>query len=190
MLTLFFLLTYGATADASRAQLADKMIRLHVIANSNDSADQALKLKVRDRVLGITAPLLDEVNDAQEMRKVLRENMQTVVNEAQQEVYDNGYAYPVTACIENEFFPTKAYDGFSLPAGEYNGLKIRIGEAKGKNWWCVVFPPLCLSASSGKSLTEQTGLSAGEADFIQENGTKYVVKFKTAELFGQIRHAF
>lgn len=187
-IVMFFVFTYGAAADGLRAQVSGKLLRLHVIANSDSEQDQALKLKVRDRILVLTAPLLADAEDEAEVQKILRENMQEIVEEAQRVVWENGSRDAVSATIQKEYYPTKAYAGFSLPAGEYRGLKIRIGEAKGRNWWCVVFPPLCLSAAGGEQLQSSAGLSQEEAGFINQDGAQYVVKFKAAELFGELRN--
>lgn len=181
-LTLFFALCYAAACDETQQQLADDVLRLRVVASSDSEDDQALKLCVRDRVLEIIQPLQQEADSPTEMKKLLREEMQKIANAAQEEVYANGHTERITACLAEEWYPTRAYDTFSLPAGEYTGLQIRIGEAQGQNWWCVLYPSLCLNAASGEQeLTEE------ERAFIHQEGSAYEFRFRTAELLGNLR---
>ena len=174
IIMLFVVLTYGAFADQAREDIAGKLVRLHVVANSDTQADQELKLKVRDRVLKVATPLTEDCSSKEQMLMVLTDNMQTLVNEAQKEIYSNGYDYEVSAQIKNEYFPTKMYDDFSLPAGKYDGIKIKIGSSQGQNWWCVVFPPLCADLAKGdlKELNNQ------EIALTTSDQPKYVIKFK------------
>ena len=162
-----------------QAAVADKMTRLHVVANSDSVEDQALKLKVRDAVLdaaeghtGITDGLLCDMQRA-----------------AQQCVYDNGYTYDVQVSRGEMWFDTRDYDGFSLAAGNYDAVKVYIGDAAGKNWWCVIFPPLCAAVSESQleSTAKAAGLSGKELSFISKDGRVSVVSFKLAELWGKLR---
>ena len=145
-----FLMT-GVWALNTQRDLADKVVRLHVLANSDTEEDQALKLLVRDAVLEQSA-------DRAEAEIRLRESLPELEAIAEETVRANGYDYAVTAELEDTAFPTKEYDGFSLPAGEYLALRILIGEGAGQNWWCVVFPPLCTAASAD---VPETALAAG-----------------------------
>ena len=152
-----FLMT-GVWALNTQRDLADKVVRLHVLANSDTEEDQALKLLVRDAVLERATEILEQSADRAEAEIRLRESLPELEAIAEETVRANGYDYAVTAELEDTAFPTKEYDGFSLPAGEYLALRILIGEGVGQNWWCVVFPPLCTAASAD---VPETALAAG-----------------------------
>ena len=181
----------GAWLGEEQTALADKVIRLHVIANSDSGADQALKLAVRDRVLEAAEDLYPPDADLEQARAVLEENLEALAAAGQAEVEARGYGYPVTARLERCWFPTKEYGDFALPAGTYEALRVVIGDGAGENWWCVAFPPLCLGAAS-ETVDEaaQAGLfTDGQAKLIrQEEG--YVLKFKCLELLGQLQGWF
>ncbi|MDO4174030.1 MAG: stage II sporulation protein R [Eubacteriales bacterium] len=181
-LTLFFVLCYAAYCDTIQQKLADDVLRLRVVADSDEAVDQAIKLQVRDNVLEIMQPLEEEAADRQEMQRLLREHMQEIANTAQQTVYDCGSDAHITACLAEEWYPTRDYDTFSLPAGTYEGLQIRIGSAKGRNWWCVLYPALCMDAADGEDvLTEE------ERSLIHRDGEAYAIRFRTSELLGCLR---
>ncbi|MCD8356906.1 MAG: stage II sporulation protein R [Clostridia bacterium] len=181
-LTLFFALCYAAFCDVSQQKLAEDVLRLRVVANSDEQRDQDIKLKVRDSVLEIMQPLAEQAEDKTEMQQLLRQHMQEIANTAQQTVYDCGGTELITACLAEEWYPTRDYDTFSLPAGKYEGLQIRIGEAEGHNWWCVLYPSLCVNAAGGEAeLTEE------ERSLIHKEGESYELRFRTAELLGSLR---
>lgn len=169
-LCMAFLFAYAAWVSLSQQTLADGLLRLHVIANSDSVQDQQVKLLVRDRVLELTEPLLAEADDQDEVRRILSAHLQQITDAAQQVLTDQGMPYQLSAQMATEYYPTREYDTFSLPAGQYTGLKIRLGAASGHNWWCVVFPPLCTDAAQAPhdKLCEQT-----------------TFRFKTADLIGQ-----
>lgn len=169
-LCMAFLFAYAAWVSLRQQTLADDLLRLHVIANSDSVQDQQVKLLVRDRVLEVTEPLLAEADNQDEVRRILNEHLQQITDAAQQVLTDQGMPYQLSAQMATEYYPTRAYDTFSLPAGQYTGLKIRLGAASGHNWWCVVFPPLCTDAAQAPQdkLCEQT-----------------TFRFKTADLIGQ-----
>lgn len=171
-LCMAFLFAYAAWVSLSQQTLADGLLRLHVIANSDSVQDQQVKLLVRDQVLEVTEPLLAEADNQDEVRRILNEHLQQITDAAQQVLTDQGMPYQLSAQMATEYYPTRAYDTFSLPAGQYTGLKIRLGAASGHNWWCVVFPPLCTDAAQAPQdkLCEQT-----------------TFRFKTADLIGQAR---
>ena len=179
----------GAWLDREQTELADSVIRLHVIANSDSGEDQALKLAVRDRVLEQAESLYPQGANLEESRRALEGHLNALAAAGQAVVEEWGYDYPVSAELTRCWFPTKEYDGFSLPAGEYEALRVVIGEGEGQNWWCVAFPPLCLGAASetveeaaqaGSFTREQAGLITGETE-------GYVLKFKGMELLGELR---
>ena len=140
-------LLWSAWAGQEQAELAGQVIRLHVLANSDSQADQELKLAVRDRVLEQAEDLYPEDATLEQAREILEDNLDELAAAGQQVVDEAGKDYPVTAQLEECWFPTKKYENFALPAGEYTALRVVIGEGEGQNWWCVAFPPLCLGAA-------------------------------------------
>ena len=189
MVAAALVLMSGALALQTQDQLADKVVRLHVLANSDSEEDQALKLRVRDRVLERATELLEQSADRQEAEALLRGNLLELENLAAEEIAAAGYDYPVTAELTDTTFPTREYDGFTLPAGEYLALRIVMGEGAGQNWWCVVFPPLCTTASADVPASAlAAGLTQEDVNLITEE-PGYVLKFKTVELWERLRAA-
>ncbi len=135
------------------------LIRLHVIANSNSPQDQAIKLRVRDRIIHVTEPLLIKVEDPKQAEMILSSHLQLLKQTAQQELARNGQHLPVTVRLGKFDFPKRVYPFGVLPAGEYKGLRVILGKGAGKNWWCVLYPPLCLlekdAPSFRKTLPDQ-----------------------------------
>lgn len=170
-------------AEAQQEELADKVIRLHVVANSDSDADQALKLQVRDAVLTETNTLLSGRESAQEAASILRENLTGLGQTAAETVLQAGYPYSVKVSLEDEWFPTRQYQGGALPAGTYQALRVVIGSGEGKNWWCVVFPALCLPAVTEESV-QAAGLDRRDYALITEESQPYVFQFKTLEWWG------
>lgn len=179
----------SAWLSQEQAELADRVIRLHVIANSDREEDQALKLAVRDKVLEQAQAIYPEHATLEQARQVLEESLPQLSAAGQRVVEAQGFPYSVTAQLTKCWFPTKEYDEFALPAGDYMALRVVIGEGKGENWWCVAFPPLCLGAASqsvdeaaqaGLFDPEQTALITGENE-------GYILKFKGMELIGEVK---
>ena len=183
------LLLTGVVSLGAQAGLADRVVRLHVLANSDSEEDQALKLLVRDQVLSQAEQLLTGTADRAEAETVLTRALPELKETAAAVIAAEGYDYDVEVRLEETSFPTKEYDGFSLPAGEYLALRVLIGEAKGQNWWCVAFPPLCLGAAS-QSVEEATQAGYFDADqtaLITGESEGYVLKFKGMELLGELK---
>lgn len=179
---------YSGWAAQEQAALANKMIRLHVIANSDSDCDQALKLQVRDAVLETASSFLEPGATLAQTEAILAAHLEDLAMAGASVVSEEGYSYPVAASLEQTWFPTKEYDSFSLPAGNYQALRIVIGEGDGRNWWCVVFPPLCLSSVSEVSETAMAaGLEDEEIKLITGESGGYVVKFKCMELIDQLQ---
>lgn len=188
LLGLCAAMLWGAWSMQRQDTLAQKMIRLHVIANSDSEADQALKLEVRDKVLDFTTTVLQRSADMEDAQVRLREELTRIETIAQREIAAQGYDYPVTAQLASAEFPLKEYDGFSLPAGEYMALRLVIGEGEGRNWWCVVYPPLCTAAAADMPQTAiQAGLTGDDVSLITGEDTGYVLKFRSVELWEQLR---
>ncbi len=182
----------GIWLNGEQAKLADNVIRLHVIANSDSKEDQNLKLQVRDRILEQAEQLYPAGADVETAQKYIEANLSQLERAGQQVVVEQGYTYPVSAAVKQVWFPTKQYDGFALPAGNYTALQIVIGEGDGQNWWCVVFPPLCLgSVTEEIEAAEQAGsFTSGQTALITGESGGYVVKFKAMELWERFKRKF
>ena len=175
--------------DREKDQLANKMLRLHVLANSDSREDQALKLLVRDQVLNAIEPWAKEKASVDEVSHMLRNRTEELSAFAEKTVREAGYSYPVEVKVESSWFPSRDYKDFSLPAGTYESLRVVIGEGEGKNWWCVVFPPLCMS-SAMEETAKMAGLTEKEVFLILEDREEYVIKFKAIELWETIKNVF
>ncbi len=187
LLGLCAALLWGAWSAQQQEELSRKMIRLHVIAHSDSTADQALKLEVRDAVLDYATAVLQRSEDMAAAQKELQSQLPRIESIARAAVKAEGYDYGVTASLGQAEFPLKEYDGFSLPAGEYTALRLVIGEGEGQNWWCVVFPPLCTAAACEFDETAlAAGLSEEDIALITES-EGYVLKFRAMELWQQLR---
>lgn len=179
-------LLWGGWSLRQQSALAGRVLRLHVLANSDSEQDQALKLRVRDRILELTEPLLETAGSREEAEEALRGALPQLQRLAAEEIAAEGYDYEVTAKLQETVFPTREYDGFSLPAGSYLALRVVIGEGEGHNWWCVVFPPLCAASTTDLSRTAMAaGLSEKDVQLITEEGG-YLLKFKSIELWERL----
>lgn len=174
-------------AEATQVRLASQVIRLHILANSDSEEDQALKLEVRDRVLETTSALLAGETEPQAAAVLLNQHLDDIAQTAAQEISAQGHDDRVEVRLEQTWFPTRQYQGISLPAGNYLALRVLIGAAEGHNWWCVVFPNLCLPAVSERALEAST-LTPGQISLLQEEETSYVFRFKALELWQSLKH--
>ncbi len=168
--------------------ISSKIFRLHIIANSNSKEDQDLKLKVRDRVLKDFGEYFGGLDDLTVAKELTGENIEKIKKSAKDEIILNGYDYDVDACVTSMYFNNRKYGDFTIPAGKYDALRITIGQAQGKNWWCVMFPPMCLPAASAKDELEEV-LNPYEMDLVEGEG-KYKIKFKAVELAVELKEFF
>lgn len=171
-----------AFAKEEQTDIADKLIRLHIIANSNSDNDQSLKLKVRDEVLKSVEELTRNCTTKEEAREVIKQNLSRFENIANRVCEEAGVSYRANAELANTSFPTKKYESFALPAGSYEALRIKLGNASGENWWCVLFPPLCVSAAEAEGSLEASGLSESEILLVTSDEPQYQIKFKILEI--------
>lgn len=193
ILTLLFLYVITCAfsyVNAVSEDLRNSVFRLHVIANSDNETDQNLKYIVRDKVLDYMNKLCANASSKEEAIQIANAHLNDFKQIAQNTIYDNGFNYDVSVEIGNFSFPTKTYGDIRLPSGYYDALRIKIGEAKGQNWWCVMFPPLCfVDVSSGIVPDEskeimKKDLSSEEFSLISdEDNTEISFKFKLIELF-------
>ena len=181
-------LTAGVWANASEAALASRVLRLHVGANSDSEGDQARKLLVRDAVLARASQLLEGVHDRQEAEAILAPHLDELAQAGAEALARTGSHDQVSAALTGQWFPTKEYDGFALPAGQYRALQVTIGAGEGRNWWCVVFPPLCLASVAEESVeTAAEGvLSEDQVALITGRDGGYVLKFRLIEWWQEL----
>lgn len=174
-----------ARFDALCDELRQNVFRLHIIANSDSAEDQALKLKVRDAVLKVSENSFTDCSDSDEAIDAASADLELFKQTALDVIRENGYDYDVQIDLSPSYFENRVYNDFTLPAGEYMALNIKIGEAVGKNWWCVMFPAVCIGAS--KSLED--GVNKQSAD-VAEQAENYVFRFKTVEIYEGLKNYF
>lgn len=176
----------GETAAALKEAeaLRDEVFRLHVVAASDGKEDQAVKLLVRDAILKATADVFAKAGDASEAAALAEENRELIEKTANETLSENGFSYRASVTVAKRYFPTRYYsDDVALPAGEYNALCVDLGEAAGKNWWCVLFPQLCLSASIDKnSVITDEALSSPAKDLASRGSGGARIRFKIVEI--------
>ena len=179
LLALCFSLCLGTWAQAKQSSLSSSLVRLHVIAVSDDEYEQSLKLRVRDGVLSYISPKLRDVKSAQQAQEIIKNELDGI--KAAAESSAEGRSVEVT--LSQEYYPTRNYEKFSLPAGKYQSLRVILGEGEGHNWWCVVFPPLCISAAEQEQAVES--MSEDMRGIVtEEDGYEY--KFRILELWGEL----
>ena len=172
----------GAWAGARQARLSAGLIRLHVIAADDSAAEQAVKLRVRDAVLAFLSPQLENAASAGEAAAVVA----SALPELEAAAAEAAEGRAVTVTLTQEYYPTRDYGDFSLPAGRYESLRVILDEGTGRNWWCVVFPPLCLQEDTGAALEAMEELSPGDAALITREDEGYEVRFRLLELWGEL----
>ena len=165
-------------AQKTQAEVASELVRLHVLAKDDTDYEQAVKLQVRDRVLEYVQPLLNGVTTQAQAVAVLDGNMDGIRAAAAAAAGDRQVAVTLT----EEYYPTREYEGFALPAGEYTSLRVILADGEGRNWWCVVYPPLCTELA-----TERMELLTDETESLITGQDGYVYKFKILELWGEIK---
>ena len=180
-------LIIGLLPVHGEAEIYDSVLRLHILANSDSDEDQALKLKVRDAILAEGGELFRDCRDLQEATDAVEKNQEKLLEIARRTIADEGYDYPVELKLSEEEYPIRTYGAVCFPSGRYLSLQILIGEAEGKNWWCVLFPPLCLSAATETKENEDAfisvGLSTDQYRVITETQEPpYKVRFKILEV--------
>lgn len=189
LLALSVTIFTGIWAQGQQKELASKLIRLHVVAASDDEADQETKLAVRDRALEMLSPLLDGAEDIDSAIEVVGGELGALEDAAEEIACGKGRECDVVVTLGFEDYPTRQYEGFALPAGEYMSLRIVLGEGEGHNWWCVVFPPLCLSAAEVIS-DRDSGLTDEDVALITEDSSGYKIKFRLLEIWNKIIKEF
>lgn len=188
LLILYVCISAVSYTHAVTTDIADSVFRLHIIANSDSAEDQNLKYIVRDKVIEYMSSISQNASSKEDVIEIAKANLDKIQAIASQTIRENGYTYSVNVEVGNFSFPSKRYGDITLPPGYYDALRIKIGEAEGQNWWCVMFPPLCfVDVTSGVVPDEskeimKENLSKEEFDLISKNSNEVKVKFKIVEV--------
>ena len=176
---------------ASAETVKEDVIRLHILANSNSQQDQDVKLKVRDALLKTNASILSDNVTKENAKEHFEKSKEILLETAKDTLIENGLDYNVKITLQKEYFETRDYGNLTFPAGQYTALKVVLGEGEGKNWWCVMFPPLCVPAADGLETNETTADYLTESgEKIVNGGEKFIVKFKFLEIYEELRNKF
>ena len=178
LMALSLALCAGTWAQTRQQTISAALVRLHVIADSDAAEEQEIKLEVRDAVLAYLTPVLEEAGSQQQARQIIRDNLEGIAQAAGSAARGR----QVSVTLSRESYPTREYEGFTLPAGRYESLRVILGRGQGKNWWCVVFPPLCLSAAERERV--QDVLNGEDLSIVTEE-EGYVLRFRLVELWGE-----
>lgn len=183
-----FLLSY---AKSISTDISNSVVRLHVVANSNSDEDQALKLKVRDRIISETSHIFQSSKSSAQALSSAKQNSNLIRRVALDEIRQNGFDYDVSVSVGKSTFPTKVYDNITLPSGKYDAVKVQIGDASGENWWCVMYPPLCftsdvISVSDEARKELRSSLSPSNYELITKTPDSAIpveIRFRIVEIF-------
>ena len=182
---LFAVMLSFTRFDASCEALRRHVLRLHIIANSDSAEDQQIKLAVRDRILEKAAVFAEGQTDRALAEEAVRRHLPELEREADAVLAENGYAYTARVTIEDSFFETREYEAFTLPAGTYRSVMVRLGQAKGKNWWCVVFPAVCIPAAAPQARLSDAVPRRDAA--VAEHPERYEMRFKAVEWYEDLK---
>lgn len=181
---LFSCISFNAQCYGIR----NNVLRLHILANSDSKEDQQLKLKVRDRLLIEGKDLFFNAENQQQAAKMAENQLDLLTKAAEDEIAKSNYNYQVKIEISPTYFETRSYDDITLPAGTYEAVRVLIGEGEGKNWWCVMFPPMCIpvACENSDNKTIDDVLDEDQVDIVK-NHPKYEIKFKSVEIYQDIK---
>lgn len=179
LIALSLSLCLGTWAQARQEGISGSLVRLHVLAVSDDENEQRIKLGVRDAVLEYISPYLENARSSEDAKRIISSNLGGIKSAAEAAAQGRR----VTVTLSEEYYPTREYEGFALPAGRYDSLRVILGDGEGHNWWCVVFPPLCVSAAQQeKALKAMSDDTRG----IVADGDGYQIKFRIVELWNEL----
>lgn len=170
--------------------LQNNIFRLHIIANSNTQYDQNIKFLVRDRIIDYMKKNINDINSLEECIEYMNANIDSINNEVRKVLLENNCNIDFSSCISKEFFPTKKYENYSFPAGTYNCLKIKLGSFEGENWWCVLYPNLCICDTSSRIEEDnrlKNSITTSSYDLVTSNVS---YKFKIVELYEKIKNIY
>lgn len=187
LIALCLSMGFALWAHAGQKELSSQLVRLHVIAESDSDEDQAVKLKVRDAVLEYLVPKLKTAGSVSDASNIITDNLPNLGETAEKVLSGEGHESSAAATLSVESYPTRVYDGFALPAGEYLSLRIVLGAGRGHNWWCVVFPPLCMTSAEDEDAF--SALSGEAKKLILSDDGGYTLKFRLIEWYELLRAA-
>lgn len=195
MIFLFFVFTSASSyASSVSSGLSNNLLRLHIVANSDSDEDQNLKLKVRDSLIDYLNSIVDKNNSKDEVIAILENHISDMENIALSVIHENGFDYDVSISLDHIEFPTKKYGNITLPSGLYDAVNVHIGSSNGHNWWCVMFPPLCLVNDGSMEMSEDSennlreNLNNEDYNLITQSNETYEFKFKIVELINKFRN--
>ncbi len=172
-------------------EIYENTLRLHVLANSDSTEDQNLKLLVRDALVEKTADLASDCSNIAEAKQMYSDNIEMLKETAEEVIRQEGREDEVTVTLSEEYYPERQYGNVRLPSGRYSSLKVNIGESRGQNWWCVLFPPLCVEAAEAEEELVATGFTPNQIKVLTDSETpKYVIRFRILEWFEDIAEIF
>lgn len=174
------ILTAFVDFEVKCEDLRENVLRIHIIANSDDAADQELKMKIRDDILLSGLSQFESCTDLESALAAAEDSLDEFKSVADKTIKENGFDYNVSVRLGKRYFETREYDDFTLPAGVYDSLIVEIGKAEGKNWWCVMFPSICVPSCTDASLRDTVDNKSAE---IAENPQNYQIRFKTIEIY-------
>jgi len=178
----FSVISFGYNCN----EIRNNIVRLHILANSDSKEDQLIKLIVRDELLSCGKDLFSGIVNVENAEEILENQKEEIINKVNNILSENGFDYTADICLVREYFNTRSYEKFTLPAGEYLAIKVLLGNGAGKNWWCVMFPPLCLPAANQKESLD-IYINEKGADAV-ENYQKYEMRFKIIEVYENIKN--
>lgn len=184
-LILSLALILAPVADAQ--EIYTGTLRLHVLANSDSDRDQAVKLKVRDRILELMEERLENAEDAEESKEIITAALGEIEKAAAEKLGEYGFDYGVKVDFGEEYYPTREYGDATLPAGNYSSLRVMLGEANGQNWWCVLFPPICTSPAKAEDEFISAGFTPAQIKLVTgDEDPEYRLRFRIVEIFGEL----
>ena len=178
---LIVTMVIGAMPTDAEGEIYEDTLRLHILANSDQSEDQKLKLEIRDRILLKYGKMLKGGESITEAKESVEQLLPEIEGDARVWIGELGYNYDVKASLSVEWYETREYEDFTLPAGYYSSLRIIIGEGKGQNWWCVMYPPLCMEMASESAPRDDGVIDYSKEEIRLITSGKYQVKFKILE---------
>ena len=176
-----------ANFNSACEELRGGVLRLHIRANSDSAADQTVKLAVRDALLEVTDNVFGSETELREAEQNAIRNLPLLTETANRVLKEKGFDYTADISVGDAYFENREYDSFTLPAGTYRSLIVKLGSGEGKNWWCVVFPAVCVPAAEGASLSDSV---SEEGCLVAERPQRYVMRFKAIEIYEDIKQIF
>lgn len=186
LLILCVTLIIAVIPTEAEGAIYEDTVRLHILANSDSEEDQALKLKIRDEILSEFSGELDGFDSTEEAKARISALLPQIESFAEEKARELGYSYKVSATLSEEWYDTREYDSFTLPKGYYTSLRVIIGDGEGKNWWCVMYPPLCLDIATENAPKDDAVKKYNENEFVLISKNGYNAKFKVLELVSSI----